>query len=254
VDEAQALQKKLKNVDNIFTLLSDMRRRSAVSELDKVSGLVQFLCRGSSWNSIPLYQYGEDVDTLWGRIIGSDAIRRWKQDLFWLYPFPANAYEGGPSLPPWLPSWRQLMKNLPAINVQGVFTESGEDLLHAEAAWDSYDGPHVEECLVTGFGVSDVSKDDHPGKIARRGNIAITKDGVDHRFEIEAHHFYLIPDGRYQLVGCGSCHYWALGTVTDGSFNKISVLRMGKEERERLQRLELAPTAHVNLRRVVRSD
>jgi len=102
----------------------------------------------------------------------------------------------------------------------------------------NYTGPTLDRCAVSGLGSA------HPSTnvTVRHGLVFIE----DRYFEVEAHHPYAIDSGLYTLLGSENYQYWVIGKRQRSSensrseFRKISVLRMGEGEGQRLKDLEYA--------------
>jgi len=92
---------------DIGPLITEMVRRSASNQLDRVAGVMYQLGQGDPGIRFPIYDPSETVDKAWQRY-----VRNWAKltgthtvaDLSLLFGFPH------PSARDWFPSWRQLEK------------------------------------------------------------------------------------------------------------------------------------------------
>jgi len=232
-DDTRRLVQKLDKLDNIFAILELMRPRSATNDVDKVAGVAYFVCTSGTepTEGVPIYNGSMSSETAWGHLVRFHMLGRWQADLFFLFSLPSATW----GVNTWIPKWKMLMQSLPRAD--GCFPK---EQLRRYGAVTAYAGPTIERCELAGFG--DAYPSDDNERRVRRGSITVKKE---HCFEMEAHHQHPIPDGEYMLLGSSDYRYWAIGRLestllsSGEAFHKVSVLRMSKEEGERLRVLNL---------------
>ncbi len=226
-------------VENIFPVLSVMRERSAVSELDKIAGLAYLLRSGN----VPVYVEGRSAEDAWDNLLRT-MNGRYLGDLIFLYPYP------GPLRHSWAPSWEQIndvSRGLPPSGGVYVFEQVK---IHSVRLQDSEGNPPVEQkymahhrgyridgCRIEGFEYEGEAEPVSNTKLRRTGNVVI---GI-HNFKVHASHRQTIDKERqYTMVANQGYEYWVVGQLEDaGTIKKHSVLRMYKEDENRLRRLNL---------------
>ena len=196
-------------VDNIFLVLEAMRRRAAISELDKIAGLA-YLLRSPV---LPGYIPNQPEEDAWRQLLETTRDR-YRGDLLFLYPTCGNGANA------WTPSWQQIKEtSLPATG--GVYLMEDVSYVSNNGVY-RHRGYRLERCLVKGL-----SESDHQSKY-RIGVMSITSgDGIRHDFQIRASHPEPIPEGYYVLIGSSGCQYWVIGLASGvGSVKKVSVAEM----------------------------
>ncbi|KAG8870164.1 hypothetical protein FRB98_001803 [Tulasnella sp. 332] len=180
--------------------ISEMHRRFATSELDKVAGLNYFIITGKkNVSRLPIYNADDDPEDLWWRLV-SVLQPNERAEFFFTYPEPGIGRGKGPR---WCPSWSQQKKprNLPR---DGYFSLKGVEF---DTVRDGYwINRQPVSCEIKGLAeISEASKEEtrrwHP-EDARSGEVITlgTPDGI--AWSAFADHNYPIPDGRYTLLMC----------------------------------------------------
>ncbi|KAK0431725.1 hypothetical protein EV421DRAFT_1720208 [Armillaria borealis] len=209
----------------VFDVLSEMQNRVSTNPVDKVAGLAHLLLS----RMIPAYHESESLEDAWTALVNEMAAGN-RGELFFWYPEPGDAGKK------WRPSWEQVMnKCLPANQISNM--DVGRD---GETGDDWYEGLCVDKGLVWGLAARGAEQ------VARRGEL-IVKDaeGIEHTFDIIAHHGYPIPEDTYMLLGMDPypkfqhwykyirdrIQYWVIGRrLSDGKFEKVSMFEMDNEE------------------------
>ncbi len=219
----QRLNNMTKATHRIFDMLEEMRHRASTNPVDKVAGMAFLL--GSP--TIPAYYESHSIEDAWAALMNTtdDTMRG---AVFFLYPEPGNAGAK------WRPSWDQLMtKPLPGdyMPVNDYY------FTHVERDWkanvDRCEALCIDKGFVRGLAVEGRQGTDRHGEL-----LVEDTHGMQHTFNIIATHAYLIPEDTYTLIGSGESFYssscqwvqWVVGRkLSDGSFGKLSVLRMADD-------------------------
>ncbi|KAK0490156.1 hypothetical protein EDD18DRAFT_1187224 [Armillaria luteobubalina] len=231
VDMRNLLEKKLASLrqmqrqESIFYILSQMQRRKSTKPVDKVAGLIYLFYS----QYIPIYDANQSAEDAWTELVSvtQDVFRA---DLFFLYPGPGNGNKF------WHPSWEQVMtETLPKSSLdKGLYTIK---VHRTKKGGDKYYGLRIDSCTVEGLGVES----------SRRGELHLNSGLKKHTFKIVACHAYLIPDGKYTLIGTSKHSstmegvIWVVGKleVLGKKFRKVSVVSMAdKQQEEKLWKIE----------------
>ncbi|KAK0504506.1 hypothetical protein EDD18DRAFT_505505 [Armillaria luteobubalina] len=217
------LQNMRKATHRIFDMLEEMRHRASTNPVDKIAGMAFLL--GSP--TIPAYYESHSIEDAWTALMNTtdDTMRG---AVFFLYPEPGNAGAK------WRPSWDQLMtKPLP----RDYLPLDDYYFTHVERDWkenvDRCEALCIEKALLRGLDVEGILGTDRCGEL-----LVEDEHGVQHAFNVIATHPYLIASDIYTLIGSGESFYslscqwvqWVVGRrLSDGSFEKISVLKMADD-------------------------
>ncbi|PBK92226.1 hypothetical protein ARMGADRAFT_1081005 [Armillaria gallica] len=221
----------------MFEVLSEMQKRVSTNPVDKVAGLAIPLMS----TRIPVYNENLSLEDAWTALLNAMHPGNRGELLFW-YPEPGDAGKK------WRPSWEQVMKKPLPVNAIS-YMDVQQDGMTGD---DCYEGPCVDKGFVQGLAVGGMEK------VARHGELIVKHaDGIEHTFNIIAHHGYSIPEDTYTLLGTFTmnlikflpCHniqpkvqtqYWVIGRrLSGGKFEKVSVLEMDNEEVKRLHTLRI---------------
>ncbi len=226
VDMQKLLEKKLASLrqmqrhESIFHVLSHMQSRKSTNPVDKVAGLIYLFYS----QYIPIYDANQSAEVAWTELVS--VTQDWyRADLFFQYPGPGNGNKF------WHPSWEQVMTEiLPKSSLN-------KDLYSIKVFWtredgDKYYGLRIGSCTVEGLGP--ISSPAMP----RHGKLHLK----NHTFNIVAYHTYLIPDGKYTLIGTAKHAstmegvIWVVGKTDrlriPKKFRKVSVVSMANKQQE----------------------
>ncbi|KAK0441349.1 hypothetical protein EV421DRAFT_728286 [Armillaria borealis] len=208
----------------MFDVLSEMQNRVSSNPVDKVAGLAFPLLS----TMIPAYHESESLEDAWTALVDVMSVGN-RGELFFWYPEPGDACHK------WRPSWDQVMnKALPANEISDMIVRRDD-----ETDVDWYEGPCVGKGFVRGLTVRGGEMVDRCGELMVKD-----ADGIEHTFNIIAHHGYPIPEDTYTLVGMEPLlrfpwvrtQYWVIGRrLSDEKFEKVSVFEM--DDREEVLRL-----------------
>ncbi|KAK0193165.1 hypothetical protein F5146DRAFT_1192674, partial [Armillaria mellea] len=227
VDMRKLLEKKLvslrqmKEQGSVFHILSQMQRRKSTNPVDKVAGLIYLFCS----QYIPTYDADQSAEDAWTELIGITQDR-FRADLLFSYPRPGDGNKF------WHPSWVQVMTEmLPKSSLNKELYTPKID--RKKKGGDKYYGLRIDSCTVEGFGAKSPV-------IPQRGELHVNAGLKKHTFKIVAYHAYLIPDGKYTLIGTSKQSstmegvIWVVGKieVLGKKFKKVSVLTMADKQQE----------------------
>ncbi|KAK0229236.1 hypothetical protein EDD85DRAFT_957633 [Armillaria nabsnona] len=237
IDTIHPLSQNFTLSPGMFGVLSEMQKRVSTNPVDKVAGVAIPLL---PW-SLPVYNENLLLEDVWTALLNVMHPGNRGELLFW-YPEPGDAGKK------WRPSWEQVIKKpLPANEISHM--DVWQD---GKTGDDYYEGPCVDKGFVQGLATGGMEK------VARCGELIVKHaDGIEHTFNIIAHHGYPIPEDTYTLLGTVTmdltkflpCHniqpkvqtqYWVIGQrLSSGKFEKVSVLEMDNEEVKRLHTLRI---------------
>lgn len=209
------------NTFDVFAVLHRMRMRDAISELDKVGGIA-YLLKSHSKRHLPTYDPDEDPENAWKRLVRIIDYQ-FRAELFFLFPSCGRSAR-------WMPSWQQTQcrGTLPNPGRLGINLPGNKDeyIVYDHGQY-RFAGLRMEKCRIEGL--------ERRAKRCREGTLVVRVDRHRvKRLKVKAHHQELIPEKRefsYDLLGTHDQHYWVVGTMTkDGSFKKVSVLRIEDED------------------------
>ncbi|PBK70018.1 hypothetical protein ARMSODRAFT_974520 [Armillaria solidipes] len=191
----------------------------------------------SAVHEIPAYHESESLEDAWTALVDVMSVGN-RGELFFWYPEPGDAHHK------WRPSWDQIMsKALPANEISNMDVDRDD-----ETDNDWYEGPCVGKGFVRGLTVRGGEKVDRCGELMVKD-----ADGIEHIFNIIAHHGHPIPEDTYTLLGMESIdsvaapnplhyyppvrtQYWVIGRrLSDEKFEKVSVFEMA--DRAEVRRL-----------------
>ncbi|KAF7797660.1 hypothetical protein EIP86_008860 [Pleurotus ostreatoroseus] len=231
----EALAREIAFVGNkfdVFAVLHRMRMRGADNELDKVCGIAYLL---TTKNTLPTYDIDESPTNAWTRLVRSMDYR-YRAELFFLYPSRGEDAA-------WMPSWAQTQgdDDLPYPGRTEIIPPAKEKseyvTFRSERTGYRFAGLRIQACRVKGLV--------RPDKKCRNGTLVVNMKGDRVNIKVRAHHQEPIAetkDFRYDLLGTHDLRYWVVGrTRRDGTFRKVSVLRIEDEEALRtVEELDLA--------------
>ncbi|KAK0488229.1 hypothetical protein EDD18DRAFT_1359658 [Armillaria luteobubalina] len=226
----------------MFGVLSEMQNRVSTNPVDKVAGLAIPLLA----TTLPAYYESQRLEDAWTTLL--NVMHRGNRgELFFWYPEPGDAGKK------WRPSWDQVMKKpLPADKIS-----DGMNINRDDKTDDDWHEGLVGQGLVRGLAAGGVERDIRYGEL-----IVKDADGIEHTFNIIAHHGYPIPEGTYTLLGSNPAmvymvssyslvrtQYWVIGqTLLDEKFEKLSVFEMvDKNEVRRLNDLHITEERRIVL-------
>lgn len=167
---------------DIFSFITEMRRRNGTTELDRVAGL-QYLCLGGfDLNGLSVYVVDEIPESAWRRLM--HAFPPYSRAIF-LFFFPEPAAGIGDEAI-WFPSWHQVMRKelaLPSSTHKTGSVHFGNKTNPREY-WLQY--PHFD-CTIR-----------FAAREGRSGTVRLTASGFI--FPAAAAHDQSIPDGAYTLL------------------------------------------------------
>ncbi len=245
IDTIHPLSQSFALSPGIFGVLSEMQKRVSTNPVDKVAGVaIPLLPR-----SLPVYNENLSLEDAWTALLNVMHPGNRGELLFW-YPEPGDAGKK------WSPSWEQVMKKpLPANEISHM-----KVWRNGETDDDWYKGPYVDKALVLGLAAGGAEKVPRCGKFIVKGS-----DGMEHTFNIVAHHGYPIPEDTYTLLGTVTmnltkflpCYniqpkvqtqYWVIERrLSGGKFEKVSVFEMDNEEVKRLSTLRIVEKGRRNI-------
>lgn len=187
---------------DMYALLDNILRRSAHSELDKVSGLAYILrCE----HILPGFILGQGPEVTWKRLIEA-MYEKYRVILFFGYPVAGD----DPDLV-WCPSWKQIKRR--------------------DWTWRS---PKLEprenidyefEQAIYSLGLSFIFE----GALRDKGSNIFEVSTGQKGYTFNRQHTASIPDGQYTFIGSRTGKYWVVGHGDAQGFTKLSTLEWSLE-------------------------
>lgn len=204
----------------LFPLLTEMKRRFASGDIDKIAGLGYLL--GSP--SLPAYYESQSVEEAWYLLVDhmQDYVRG---SLLFLFPIPGDGQRV------WTPSWKQIEKtNLAELGGSSLGHEPVKCYGENETSFAQHRGYRINKCCIRGLAVLP-AKPCEP----RFGKLEITlSNGEMCNFKIRARHQQCIPDGWYTLAGGSNLLHWVVCRLRqpgelEAGLTKVSVITAAQD-------------------------
>ena len=213
--------------DVLFPLLTEMKRRFASGDIDKIAGLGYLL----RLPSLPAYYESQSVEKAWYLLVDHMQVYV-RGSLLFLFPTPGSGQRV------WTPSWKQIEEtDLLGIGGASLMISCDPEPVQCygenETSFAQHRGYRINECFIRGLAIIPPQADE-----PRFGKLEVTlSNGELCTLKVRARHQHSIPDGRYTLAGTRSLMHWVVCRLRqpgESMLTKVSVVTAAAQDFDKL--------------------